>query len=189
MNREETFRLTQEVLTGINRVIETFHSLAPEGDALLTSETRVSDDDALFYGRVASAVSMLRACANRLMRIVQQTGMAPAKFIELQPHSPIPLPSNEEKPVRVVRGGHILKRRTPRPRGFIADWLLKKLGHSPMPMLKSDLVRLGVAAGMSDPSLYHWISRFEKTGQIKTNGEGRLYLNKDFVAESEASEQ
>jgi hypothetical protein len=186
MNREETFRLTQEVLTGINRVIETFHSLAPEGDALLTSENRVSDDDALFYGRVASALSMLRACANRLMLLMQQTGMAP-KLIEA-PRSPIPLPSNEERPIRVVRGGRILRRRTPRPKGYISDWLLKKLGHSPVPMLKSDLVRLGVAAGMSDPSLYHWISRFEKTGQIMTNGEGRLYLNKDFVAESEASE-
>jgi hypothetical protein len=178
MNREETYRLAMEVLSGVNRVIETFQPLAPEGEALLTSETRISDDDALFYGRVSSALSLLRACSNRLMTLAHETGLAP-KLIEVQASrrgDAARLPTDEDAP-------RVRERRKP---GEVEKWILKRLSKPNVAMNKADLVRAGMAAGISDPALYHQITKLVALGKIIQGADHRLSLNSSSSDDSPA---
>jgi hypothetical protein len=186
MNKEEVARLSAEALTGVNRVIETFEYLAPQGDALIRSEIRMSDDDALFYGRVASALSLLRACANRLILLSTENSVPPSpKLIEHQParrrsvgrdSSARKLPTDDDEPPKSHWRGKTSKGPIGVPR--VAAWIVKRLGRAPMPLSKNELVHDGMTAGISNPAIYHQIKKLLERGQIKKTGEDKLYLEK-----------
>ena len=185
MKAEEVFRLSTEVLGGINRVIETFETLAPQGDALLTSEARISDDDALFFGRVSSALSLLRACANRLILLAGETGQAP-KLIEVRVSRNDKLPTERDKPVsqhksieemKAERKKKHEKRHT--PSGMIAAFIMKRLGRATIPIRKAELVRSGMEQGFSDPAIYHQITKLVAAKKIHQDGNNNLWLDRE----------
>jgi len=189
MNKEEVAALALETLTGVNRVIEQFEYLAPQGDALIRSETRMSDDDALFYGRVASALSLLRACANRLILLSTENAVPSPKLIEIKASprrkhagaddstrtaASAKLPTDDEPPKKkqVWRG------RGPQGVPRVAAWVIKRLERAPMPLAKNELVQYGMTAGISNPALYHQINKLLARGEIKKNSEDKLYIEK-----------
>jgi hypothetical protein len=161
MTKEEVSRLAGEVLSGVNRVIETLGAFAPQGDALITNNTEISDEDVVFYGRIASALSLLRACANRLVLLSTENGAH--SEVRVKQHNQ--LPTDDEKPPRRPKS---------KP-GSVVAWILKRLTKYPhTAMKKADLVRLGVAAGFSDPALYHQIVKLLASGQIVANEDHTL---------------
>ena len=187
MKTEEVFRLSTEVLGGINRVIETFETLTPQGEALLISEARVSDDDALFYGRVSSALSLLRACANRLILLAGETGHSP-KLIEVRVSRNDKLPTERDQPIKhhtidslkeERKQEHKGKRRRAVAKGLIESFILKRLGRASIPLRKAEVVRSGMEQGFSDPAIYHQISRLVAAGKIHQDGNHNLWLNRD----------
>ena len=188
MKTEEVYRLSAEVLGGINRVIETFEPLAPQGEALLVSEARVSDDDALFYGRVSSALSLLRACANRLILLGVETGHSP-KLIEVRVSRNDKLPTERDQPVNKHHTIESLKeerkqerkgkRRRAVAKGLIESFILKRLGRASIPLRKAEVVRSGMEQGFSDPAIYHQITRLIAAGKIHQDGNHNLWLNRD----------
>jgi len=186
MKIEEVYRLSTEVLGGINRVIETFETLAPQGDALLMSETRVSDDDALFFGRVSSALSVLRACANRLILLAGETGLSP-KLIEVRVSRNDKLPTERDQPIKhqltieslKEERKHKGKRRRAVAKGLIESFIMKRLGRATIPLKKAELVRSGMEQGFSDPAIYHQISRLVAAGKIHQDGNHNLWLDRE----------
>jgi hypothetical protein len=179
MDKTEAFRLTQEALGGVNRVIATFESLAPQGDALLLSQAGISDDDALFFGRVSSALALLRATANRLVQLSTEIGVGP-KLIEMTPqpkhYAKEPKQTLNDKAKLAAIAAANAKRRA-HAKGYVSDWILKRLARAPMPLRKSELVAYGVEHGLSDPALYHNINRLIGEKRILVNDETKLYLN------------
>jgi hypothetical protein len=170
MNKEEVSRLAGECLTGVNRVIETLGALAPQGDALLTAG-EMSNEDAAFFGRISSALSLLRACSNRLILLSTENGA----LSEIRVKHRGKLPTDPSTDPRSSTSAMERRART-RAKGGVAKWVLQRMAKLPRPISKSELVALGVTAGISDPALYHQINNLIGSGQILVNDQKQLLL-------------